>query len=148
TDFFATYGIKTVAGRVFSSDIASDALRMPVDGDPFTRVTYVLNQSAARMLGIDEQTFAEETLEIYEGAVRGPVLGIVEDTHFESLRRDVRPLVFVFTEPGHPRNLEGFFNSTVRVGPGAMAAALAHIDATWTAFYSESPNRRYFLEQD
>lgn len=148
TDFFSTYGIDTLAGRVFSSEIASDALVMPTQEDPFTRVTMVLNESAARALGIDPQTYAEETLEIADTSVVGPVLGIVEDTFFESLRREVRPLIFAFTTPGHERNIERFFNAAIRINPNATAEALAHIDATWKTFYPDRTNTRYFLEQD
>lgn len=148
TDFFSTYGISTVVGRVFSPEIASDALRMPAEDDPYTRVTYVLNQSAARVLGIDLQNYAEETLEVIGAPVIGPVLGIVEDTYFESFRREIRPLVFVFTSPGHPRNLEGFFNAAVRINPDLADEALTHIDTTWRTFYPDSLNRRYFLQQD
>lgn len=153
TDFFSTYGINILAGRVFSSDIASDALVTPTQEDPYTRVTMVLNQSAAQALGIDPQTFTEKTLnkeilEIAETSVVGPVLGIVEDSYFESLRREVRPLIFAFTTPGHERNIEWFFDAAVRINPNATPEALAHIDATWKTFYPERINNCYFLEQD
>ena len=153
TGFFSTYGIDTVAGRVFSPEIASDAMRMPTGEDSYTRVSLVLNQAAAQMLDIGEQQFTNQalskiTLDIDGGVAQGQVLGIVEDTYFESLRREVRPLVFVFSSPGHPRNLEGFFNAAIRINPNATAEALDHIDATWVTFYPDSLNRRYFLQQD
>lgn len=146
-DFFKTYGIDVVSGRTFSEDIASDVLRSPTAEDPKGSVTFVLNESAAAALGIDSQEFAEETLVFAGSEMAGPVAGIVADTFFESIRRDVRPLMFMLAPPDVAQSL-AMTRASIRIRPGAETTALAHIDAVWKRLYPGSENNRYFLNDD
>jgi putative ABC transport system permease protein len=147
-DFFETFGIDLVAGRLFSEDIASDVVKLPTAEDPQASVSFILNESAAAALGIEAREMAGETLEIAQAPIAGPVVGVVADTFFESIRRNVRPLIFILAPPQTPRNLQQLRNASIRVRAGAEAAALGHIDAVWERLYPNQVNNRYFLDTD
>ncbi|MDY6981805.1 MAG: ABC transporter permease [Pseudomonadota bacterium] len=146
-DFFATYGIDLVAGRVFSEGIASDLMKLPTNSDPSSNISYVLNESAAKLLGLDMQALDNEVLEFAGAPIAGPVVGVVEDTYFESVRRNVRPLMFLLAPP-HIARQAAMRDGSVRVRAGSEAAALAHIDAVWSRLYPGQENNRYFLDND
>jgi putative ABC transport system permease protein len=146
--FFETYGIELVSGRLFSEDMTSDVLKLPTQEDPQTNVSFVLNQSAAAALGIDAYEIDEETLEIsMQQSISGPVVGVVEDTYFESVRRNVRPMIFMLAPPQTPQGMQ-MRNASVRFRNNAADAALAHIDAVWNRLYPNQVNDRYFLDND
>jgi putative ABC transport system permease protein len=146
-DFFETYGINTVAGRTFSATIASDALMLPSSPEQTTTISFILNQAAASALTIDNNLDAA-TLESPEISVAGPLVGIVEDTLFESIRRPARPMVYLLVPPQTPQKQLQMRNASIRLNPQATAAALAHIDAVWSRLYPGQANNRYFLDND
>ncbi|HEY0962475.1 MAG TPA: ABC transporter permease [Pseudomonadales bacterium] len=146
-DFFETYGIDPVAGRVYSEEFPADVMKLPTANDPTSNISYVLNESAASVLGLDVQAIDGEILEFAGAPIAGPVLGVVEDTYFESVRRTVRPLMFLLAPP-HVARQAAMRDGSVRVRAGAEAAALAHIDAVWSRLYPGQENNRYFLDDD
>jgi putative ABC transport system permease protein len=145
--FFETYGIDLVSGRTFSENMASDVLVSPTQDNP-GNVTFVLNESAANAVGIDPREIAGEALEFGGSQTAGPVVGIVADTYFESIRRDVRPLMFLLAPPSAEQGQFAMRDASIRVRPGQEAAALAHIDAVWKRLYPGAENNRYFLNDD
>jgi putative ABC transport system permease protein len=147
-DFFETYGIDLLSGRLFSADTGSDALQWPTEENPEGRISFLLNRAAARALAIEPDVLTEETLEILQPAIAGPVHGVVEDTHFESIHRAARPLVFILTPPESPEQLQRMRSAAVRISLDNLDAALAHIDATWQQMYPNLENNRYFLDRN
>jgi putative ABC transport system permease protein len=146
--FFETYGIDLVSGRTFSEEFTGDVLQTATPEDPVGNVTFVLNESAAAALGIDPQNIDSETLEFGGSQMAGPVAGIVADTFFESIRRDVRPIMFLLGPPEVGQNDLGMRDASIRVRPEQEAAALAHIDTVWKRLYPDAENNRYFLNDD
>ncbi|MES2625621.1 MAG: ABC transporter permease [Pseudomonadota bacterium] len=146
--FFETYGIDLIAGRVFSENITSDLVKLPSAEDPQSNVSFVLNESAVAALGIETAAIDGETLEFSGAPVAGPVVGVVADTFFESIRRDVRPLMFVLAPPQTPGIGQQFRDASIRFRAGDAQAALAHIDAVWKRLYPDQVNNRYFLDTD
>ncbi|MEZ4699797.1 MAG: ABC transporter permease [Rhodothermales bacterium] len=119
--YFATVGMRVVAGRGFRAEGDSTAL--------------LLNETAARLFGVqdrvgevlDEASFPGQTL-----------IGIVSDFHLASLHAPIEPAVF--EKPGDWRSM--FFPGTfvVRLAPGAdVAGALAAMRAVWQAFVDDRP---------
>jgi putative ABC transport system permease protein len=80
-DFFSTLGIELKEGRVFSRDHRADSTR-----------GFILNETAASQLNV---TVGSELNWDRDGSfLRGDVIGIVKDFHFQSLHEPLRPLLF------------------------------------------------------
>lgn len=110
-DFLETFGMRLLAGRSFSEDRPAEA------ADAF-----LLNETAVRALGWSSP---EEALgkALYYDEQRGTVIGVLEDFHFESLHATILPFVVRFNK--HSPMV------FVKIGPGEIAPAVAHIQQTW-----------------
>ena len=86
-DFFKTMGIELLEGRVFLPENRADSSR-----------TFVINETAARQLNFDKSPVGQEILWGRDGyKIRGKVIGVVKDFHFQSLHEPIRPLLFALT---------------------------------------------------
>jgi putative ABC transport system permease protein len=89
-------GIQIMQGRGFDKDLASDTMSV------------ILNEAAARALGIEENPIGTEFTNT------GKVVGIVRDFHWQSLHNEIGPCSFVLSrrigqisfklEPGHVKD--------------------------------------------
>ena len=81
-DFASTMDVRLKRGRFFSRSVASDSMAV------------VINEAAAREMGFEQaigKTVQRSSLETTGQQFK--VIGVVEDFNFESLHREVRPLV-------------------------------------------------------
>jgi putative ABC transport system permease protein len=124
-EFFETYDIPFVTGRNFSKEIKTD-----------DSLAFILNESAAKMMGLTPQEILEKDFQ-YAG-VKGRVIGVVKDFHFESLHEPIVPVVF------HPSRFYG--NISIQVSStGNMQEAIAHTEKTWKEFLPHLPFEYNFL---
>ena len=123
--FVETLDMTVVQGRVFDPNRASDS------------TAFVLNQSAVDWavanVGPEWQNPIGKQLDFYlpgaEGwAVdkTGPVIGVVQDFHYLSMRTPIRPVVLQ-VYPGT------FDQVLVQIGGDDIAGTLAHLEAQWDA---------------
>ncbi|HEY0654704.1 MAG TPA: ABC transporter permease [Chryseosolibacter sp.] len=126
TEFFDAYEVDFVTGRNFSKEIKSD-----------DSIAFVLNESAVKMIGETPESIL--TKEFQYGNVKGRVIGVVKDFHFESLHEEIVPVVF------HPSR---FYNRlSVKVAGDNMQAGLQHIEKVWKEFLPNRPFEYAFLSQ-
>jgi putative ABC transport system permease protein len=112
------------AGRNFSKEIKSD-----------DSLAFVLNESAVKMIGWTNDEAPGKVLQY--GGVKGQVIGVVRDFHFESLHEPIVPLVF---------HLSPFFNRlSVAIAGKEMQAGVAHIEKVWKEFLPQRPFEYGFL---
>ena len=123
-EFFDTYQIPFTAGRNFSKAIQSD-----------DSLAFILNESAVAMMGMTPQEIL--TKDFQYGNVKGRVIGVVRDFHFESLHEPIVPVVF------HPGRSYG--NISVQVAGNQMQVALGHIEKVWKEFLPHQPFEYDFL---
>jgi putative ABC transport system permease protein len=123
-EFFDTYGIPFVAGRNFSKEIKSD-----------DSLGFILNESAVAMIGMTPQEIL--TRDFQYAGVKGRVLGVVRDFHFESLHEPIVPLVF--------HSATSFGNISVQVAGNQMQDAVQHIEKVWKEFIPHRPFEFNFL---
>jgi len=70
---------------------------------------------------------------------RGPIIGVVQDFHFSTLHKKVKPFVLVY----EPR----FFGSLlVKLKPQNMQESIASIGEIWQDMFSEIPFEFHFLD--
>jgi putative ABC transport system permease protein len=139
-EFFKTFEIELLQGQAFSGR-----------GDTSS---VLLNETAARMLGIEEA--AGQWVEIPERAFEGSysplrggvtfrakVTGIVEDFHFQTLREKIAPLVMGYqTNPVH--NIDYF---TSRVEANDIPGTLQKMEAALLAVDADHPLEYHFLDE-
>lgn len=116
-DFFSTLGIRVADGRTFQRDNEADVQ------------AFVLNETAAAQLNIDHVVGKEIWWKRREvnSAIRGRVIGIVSDFHFQSLHDPIRPLIFLPTA-------ERFNHILVRIETGDLNNTLAEIEKVYKQF--------------
>jgi putative ABC transport system permease protein len=126
-DFIPAYKIKMAAGRNFSKQYPTDK----AEG-------FVLNATAARMLGWKNPQEAIGNRFGY-GDIRGQIIGITEDYHFESLHQKVAPIVMFMH--GNMRWI------SVQVSGGDITGSIAHIKQVWESRFPGKPFVYEFLDE-
>jgi len=125
-DYFGVLSVPFVLGRNFSREYATDA-----------REAVIMNQAAMKVFGWSDPL--GKTVGVPYVKREGRVVGVVEDFHFESLYREVGPMVFIMT----PRWYGKF---AVRVRSDNISQTVAHLKQTWDAFVPKRPFGFYFLD--
>jgi len=155
-DFLRTYEASLLAGRNFQPN-------SPVDSN-----AVLLNESAARMLGITEPAGQwvvipslsfDGDVEVMPQPFRAQVVGIVRDFHFQTLREKIAPLVIA----RHDNPIHSIDYFTVRLRASETAQVLAgletvlretdpghllewhFLDDQWARFYEDDHRRQSIL---
>ncbi len=120
-DYLETLGMKLVAGRNFSEDIASD------EG------ATIINQTMVQKLNLDEPLGKKISRygTLYE------IIGVVEDFNFNTLKQEVQPLCFFM----------GISPSivSVKVNTSDIPAVLKEIEGKWVEFAPNMAFRYAFM---
>jgi len=133
-DFFDSYGLAVVHGRPFSPMYPSDSIS-----------SLVINESAARAFGWSSPLGKEMTMSYNagDGTVEtrtGRVIGVVKDFNFESLHKQIEPIVF-FCKPFW------YYYLTLRLKPGETERVLAPIKEKWTSLVPDVPFEYEFITE-
>lgn len=131
--YFADYeqqkalGFEMAEGRYFNPEIPTDTTGM------------ILNESAVAELGLDEPIGKEI---IFPGMNNTlfPVIGVVKNFNFESLRNEIMPLAIVFTESAN--------EMLVRFNTEDPQESVAIVEAAWEKFAGSEPLDYAFLNED
>ncbi len=130
-DLAETLGMRLIAGRTFSRDMASDSNAV------------LLNQAAVNRLGwtadplgkvLTQPSFDSSEMDRYT------VIGVVEDFHFESLHQNIDPVAI------HLADFYGY--AAIRIAPGAIPSTLASIEQVWRGLVPSEPFQYTFLDQN
>lgn len=127
-DFIPTYKIEMAAGRNFSKQFGTDKSE-----------GFILNQTATHLLGFKSPTDAVGKQFGY-GNIRGHIIGVTKDYHFESLHQKVAPIV-MFQQGNNLRWL------SVQVSGGDIKSSLAHIKKVWESRFPDKPFAYEFLDE-
>ena len=130
-DFISTYRIKMKAGRNFSREFGTDTS------------SFIINESAVAGIGWKS---AEDAIgkPFYYGGVRGKIIGVMADFHFESLHDTIAPIVLFMPTPQN-----SFFGRlSVKVAGKDIPGALAQLEKTWRKFLPEAPYDYTFLDEN
>jgi putative ABC transport system permease protein len=125
-EFFDTYKVPIVAGKNFSKDIKTD-----------DSLGFVLNETAVKMLGLTNEEIL--TRDFQYGDVKGRVIGVVKDFHFESLHESIVPVAF------QPSPFYG--RMSLKIASEDMQPALAHAEKVWKEFMPHRPFEYDFLSE-
>jgi putative ABC transport system permease protein len=132
-DFIPTYGVHVVAGRNFSRAYGTDTSN------------FVLNESAVSAIGWKSPLEAIGK-DFKYGSMKGKVIAVVGDFHFESLRQKIVPLVLI--NPATTSD-QSFFNSlSLKVSGNNVAGTLAIVEKIWRKYLPELPFQYTFLDEN
>ena len=115
-DFLDTYGITLKDGRFFDQKRSADSFQM------------VLNETAVKAMGLEEPVGKRLVNSIFPDN-RYPVIGVVEDFHYQSLRQRIQPMVFF--------SFQGSNNGkylSARVHPANINETVRFIEKTWQKY--------------
>jgi putative ABC transport system permease protein len=152
--FFETYGVEVLAGRAFDEQFGTDRPVAAADGPPrpgaYTRPgTYVISEGLTRRYGWTPQQAIGKWL-AFAGSPesQGPIVGVVRDVYFESIRSAIEPTIYLMAPQGGLPNFEPLQVASLKISGRDLAATLQHIDSTWAKFVTDQPVARRFLDDD
>jgi len=122
-DFLETMNISLKEGRDFSPEIASDS------------AAYIINETAARLMGMDEPIGKQ--IDFWLGT--GTIIGVIKDFHIASLHERIKPLILM----AMPENAEGI---VVRSAPGQTQQAITALDQAVEQLSPASPFEFHFMD--
>jgi putative ABC transport system permease protein len=145
--FFEAYGITVVAGRTFDERFGSDrSVVTPEGGRPGA---YVISEGVARRYGWTPQQAIGKWLAIAgRPQSKGPIVGVVKDIYFESIRSAIEPTVYMLPPEGLAVPFQLLSVASIKVSGRNLAATLERIDSTWKKFVPDQPISRTFLDDD
>ena len=122
-DYVKTMGMKLAAGRDFSVELPTDSQAV------------IVNQQMVERLGLEDPVGQRMT----NSNQSWPIIGVVEDFHFESLKQEIEPLCLAI---GNSPNIV-----SVKVSTSDMPALLGQITALWDRFSPNQAIRHTFLDE-
>ena len=131
-DFVPSYGIHMAAGRNFSREYSLDTS------------SFLLNTAATKVLGL--RTPEEAVGKSFKyGGVKGKVIGVMDDFHFESMHQKIQALVLILP----PERQAAFYygNISIKLAGGNLAASLDHLEKTWKKYLPQTPFEYTFLDE-
>jgi len=129
-DFAEVLNIRMTEGRFMSREYPSD-----VDA-------VVINRKAAEYFGIPEPV--GKKIRIWWTKKNLTIIGIIDDFHFESLHRDVRPMGYILPEAINSNRKPYLL---AKIHSERTTAVLSYIEKTWASMASGLPFEFSFLDE-
>lgn len=135
-DYVKTLSMQIIEGRDFSMDFPSDSNAV------------ILNQSAVKMMGFEDDPIGKEIATFAGGTDENgrpsqsatPVVGVVEDFNFESLKQNITPLALFL------RRSSGAIS--FRFQAANTQDVIKSIESTWRTMAPGQPFQYSFLDDD
>jgi putative ABC transport system permease protein len=131
-NYLNTYGMTLASGRTFDESFSSD------------KEACIINESAQKDFGVTDF----ESVRFMEPGDSGkmnylPIIGIVKNFNFESLRNPIGPCILKFQ---NDNSLWGYI--TVKLSAQNYAATINAIESKWKEFIPNNPLQYYFVDED
>ncbi|MCK5699686.1 MAG: FtsX-like permease family protein, partial [Cyclobacteriaceae bacterium] len=126
-DFLSTMEIPIISGRDFNKDLASDSSE-----------AFIINESAVRAVGWMSNDAAIGK-KISYGGRNGYITGVVKDFHFESLKQEIAPIIFMITQ-GRRGSL------VLKLNAQKQDETIAYLQERWSYLRPGYPFSYYFVD--
>ncbi len=125
-DFADTYDLELAAGRFYSKAFGMDT------------ANFVINQAAVRAAGwkADSEAIGKD---FRYGGIKGQVIGVIKDFHFESMHQSIAPMVFL--------PVRSYGNLSVKIDGSNTRAAMEWLEQVWKQYFPETPFDYTFLDE-
>jgi len=128
-DFIQTFEMELAAGRTFSRDHPTDAT-----------AAYLINEEAARQLGWSDPIGKMISMPNIQRE-KAPVIGVLKDFHFRSMREKISPIMFFIPPPGWVTVF------SVRIRPENISQTMAFIEGKWNELDPTHPFAYTFFDE-
>jgi len=130
-DFPEMMGIPMIQGRSFSRDYPTDLYSDSTGG-------FMINETLAKV--IDNEDIIGMNLSFM--GITGPIVGVMQDYTFTSLRTEIPPLAMVVTDPRYLRF------ASLRLSAGDNKAIIEKIENKWNEVMPDFPFEYKFVSAD
>jgi putative ABC transport system permease protein len=128
-DFAKALGLKIIAGRDLSENFKTDFQQ-----------SVLINRTAANTLGYTpEQAIGKRIKNLSKDSLRRTIVGVVEDYHFQSMKKQIEPLVI---SPGTDKRL-----ALIRLKTDNLQSTIAAIKKVYATVASDYPFEYSFLDE-
>ncbi|MDX1642661.1 MAG: FtsX-like permease family protein, partial [Balneolaceae bacterium] len=127
-DYPRVYGLNLIEGRFFRPDTPADTNSV------------ILNEQAVRALGLTAEEAIGQVLENRTMDIEGPIVGVVEDFHYQSLHEDIQPFVLI----NYPQQIDFI---SVKINSDDIAATLDFMEDAWSRTVPEASFGYFFLDE-
>jgi putative ABC transport system permease protein len=131
-DFPETTGIPLASGRTFDKKFATDRAG-----------AFMVNEAVVKVMGLDAPAAVGRSFDFV--GVKGPIVGVLKDFHYQSVRDSIEPLVLTVPPKG---NDDYLFVAIVRLKAGDIRGSLDSVRAAWKEVNSLYPFEYRFFDQD
>ncbi len=142
-DFFTTYQVAMLSGRMFDRAFAEDVY--PPPGDARSTANILINQSAARKLGFANAGEAQGQvifpLANDSAGMAYAIVGVVEDANFLGLTDNIKPAIFRVRPAG-------FRSLAIRTTGTNPEGTLMAVNQTWKSLFPDLPVLSGYLADD
>jgi putative ABC transport system permease protein len=131
-DYLDTYGMKLASGRSFNESFSTD------------KDACIVNESVVKDFAIKEPEKARFMQPGETGSRRYiPVIGVVKNFNFESLRNPIGPCILCFQTDNF---LWGYL--TVKLSAKNYSGTINEIEKVWKEYTANTPLQYYFVDAD
>jgi len=123
-DFVKTMEMEIVDGRDFLKELKSD------EGE-----TYIVNETAAAIMGFSSPVGKEITYQ----KKKGRIIGVVKDFHFKPLHKELEPMILI-------NSSDERFYMYIRIS-GDISASIQSIKTVWNRFFPDVSFEYKFLDK-
>ena len=127
-EIFKSLGLELLRGRSFIPGNESDVFN-----------NFVINEGAEKALNLDDAVGTELTFDMDGTMVKGEVIGVIKDFHFQSLHQPIRPLVFQL--------IPAYNHALIRVEMDDFANTISSVETTWNEFDANFDFEFDFLDE-
>jgi putative ABC transport system permease protein len=129
-DFFKTYEIELLHGRLFSKDFPSDP-----------RGSLIINEEAAKEFGWGAEAIGKQISNTDRGNLTKTIIGVVKNFHHKSLKLEINPTVLEL----NPRQ---YSFASIRINPNDVSGTIAYLRSLWKEINPQFEFNYFFVDDD
>jgi predicted permease len=130
-DYVEAMGISMKAGRSFIRDFPGDVAKDTV-------ASFLVNEAMEKLMG--KENAVGTTLSFM--GYTGPIVGVMKDYHYQSLRYTVEPLAIALTGTSWANFIY------LRIEPGDLKASMKQLETAWSRILPNYPFDYHFVDDD
>ena len=134
------FGVDPDFLKTFKMELAEGKSFLPATGHSMT--TVIINECFTRIMGLPTVVGAR----LSQPGQQLRVIGVVKDFHFTPVNQEIGPVI-IYYDPTY-RSFQTYRYLFVRLNPGPVPAALAHIEKAVKSFNPGFPFAYRFLDDD
>jgi ABC-type antimicrobial peptide transport system permease subunit len=122
-----TMGMTIIQGRNFSKEFPTDK-----------KESFLCNEELAKLMGHEDPI--GKSFSFWDQ--KGKIIGVIENFHFQPLRRKIEPLIIQWVDLGWTNFL------FLRIAPDGIAETIGTVQGTWGKLMPDIPFSYQFLDED